>query len=215
MNRRMNLFPRRIAAWRSENRHIKSLLFSSLIYLGGCYKRQFHFFITQDSLFERIVRTLEPRGGKTLRRYEILFIAHANSSDDQLNELIERYKSIITNLKGIIVKIDKWGTRKLTYEIKKQTKGIYVLIDFAGKSAIVPELERNFKIDDNILKFLTVVKDKEVDPQELEKEIKGEVPPESKIASPKADSPETSSEAVATEQPAEGESTGDTKEENE
>ncbi|MCX5854735.1 MAG: 30S ribosomal protein S6 [Deltaproteobacteria bacterium] len=150
-----------------------------------------------------------------MRRYEILYIAHADSSDDELNEHVERYKAIITNSKGIVVKIDKWGMRKLAYEIRKQTKGIYFLMDFAGESTTVPELERNLKIDDRILKFLTVLKDSEVDPLELEKEIKGEVPPESKITSPIADSPETSSEAAATEQPAEGESTGDTKEEKE
>jgi small subunit ribosomal protein S6 len=150
-----------------------------------------------------------------LRRYEILFIAHADSSDDEMNEHVERYKAIITNSKGIVVKIDKWGMRKLAYEIKKQTKGIYYLMDFAGESATVPELERNLKIDDRILKFLTVLKDTEVDPLELEKEIKGETPPEAKITSPIADSPETSSEAAVAEQTAEGESTGDTKEEKE
>jgi small subunit ribosomal protein S6 len=150
-----------------------------------------------------------------LRRYEILFIAHADSSDDELNEHVERYRAIITNSKGIVVKIDKWGMRKLAYEIRKQTKGIYYLMDFAGESATVPELERNLKIDDRILKFLTVLKDKEVDPLELEKEIKGEPPPEPKITSPIADSPEASPEAAATEQPAEGKSIGDTKEEKE
>jgi len=73
-------------------------------------------------LFEQDVRTLEPRGGRCLRRYEIIFIAHADLTDDQLSELIERYKKIITDSKGVIVKIEKWGTRKLAYEIKKQTK---------------------------------------------------------------------------------------------
>ena len=151
-----------------------------------------------------------------MRRYEILFIAHADSSDDELNEHIERYKGIITDSKGIVVKIAKWGMRKLAYEIRKQTKGIYVLMDFAGQSATVPELERNLKIDDRILKFLTVLKASEVDPLELEKEITGEVPPEAKITSPTAESPKSSSEAAATEQPSEGESTtGDTKEEKE
>ena len=97
-----------------------------------------------------------------LRRYEIIFIAHADLSDDQLTELIERYKKIITDSKGVIVKIEKWGTRKLAYEIKKQTKGTYVLADFIGKVNIIPEIERNFKIDDKILKFLTVNEIREV-----------------------------------------------------
>lgn len=136
-------------------------------------------------MFELCVRTSEPRGGNTLRRYEILFIAHADSSDDNLNELIERYKAIITDRKGVIVKIDKWGTRRLAYEIRKQTKGIYVLVDFAGESSIVPELERNFKIDDKILKFITVVKDKEVDLLELQKKEEATEPEaEAKVTTP-------------------------------
>ena len=146
-----------------------------------------------------------------LRRYEIIFIAHTDLSDDQLNELIERYKKIITNSKGVIVKIEKWGTRKLAYEIKKQTKGTYVLSDFVGKSSIIPEIERNFKIDDKILKFLTVVKDKEVDLEELEKEKQAGLPAESKISPQKTDSSLSPAES-ATEGSVEEESTGDSKE---
>ena len=85
--------------------------------------------------------------------------------------LIERYRTIITDMKGVVVKIEKWGQRKLAYEIKKQIKGYYILIDFVGISAIVVELERNFKIDDMILKFITVKKGNRVDPKEIENEI--------------------------------------------
>jgi len=165
-------------------------------------------------LFERAVRTLKPRGGNAVRRYEILFIAHADSSDDDLNERIERYKSLIEQAKGFIVKVDKWGTRKLAYEIKKQSKGIYVLMDFACGSGIILELERNFKIDDKILKFLTVMKDNEVDLQELEKEKKGESPAETTMTVSKGESLEPPTEA-ATVQPVEIESAGNTKGEKE
>lgn len=106
-----------------------------------------------------------------MRRYETILIADTNLSNDELNSLIARYKAIITELKGVIVKIEEWGKRKLAYEIKKQSRGSYVLIDFAGKSEIVDELERNLKIDDKILKFLTVKKSESVDLEEIEKEI--------------------------------------------
>jgi small subunit ribosomal protein S6 len=163
-------------------------------------------------LFEHAVRTLEPRGGNTLRRYEILFIAHADLSEDNLNEIIERYKKIINDSKGVIVKIDKWGIRKLAYEIKKQTKGIYVLIDFAGSSAIILELERNFRIDDKILKFLTVLRESDFDPLELEK--KAEIPAEAKITPPETDSQVNAAEA-ATELPVDEKSAEGAKEEKE
>jgi small subunit ribosomal protein S6 len=105
-----------------------------------------------------------------LKRYETLFIVQVDLPIDEINSIIERYRAIVTALKGTIVKVEKWGKRKLAYEIKKQSNGYYVLIDFAGKSTIIGELERNFKIDDKILKFMTIMKDGNVDLATIEKE---------------------------------------------
>jgi small subunit ribosomal protein S6 len=105
-----------------------------------------------------------------LKRYETIFIVQIDLPTDELNSLIERYRAIVTALKGTIIKVEKWGKRKLAYEIKKQSNGTYVMIDFAGKSAIIDELERNFKIDDKILKFMTIMKDGNVDLAAIEKE---------------------------------------------
>ncbi|MGZ3598167.1 MAG: 30S ribosomal protein S6, partial [Syntrophales bacterium] len=109
-----------------------------------------------------------------MKRYETLFIVQIDLSTDELNNIIERYRAIITSLKGTIIKVEKWGKRKLAYEIKKQSNGNYVLLDFAGKSAIIDELERNFKIDDKILKFMTIMEDDNVDLAAIEKEIQDE-----------------------------------------
>jgi small subunit ribosomal protein S6 len=106
-----------------------------------------------------------------VRRYENVFIAHADLSDDDIGEKIKRYGAIITDGKGIIVRIEKWGKKKLAYEIKKQSRGYYILIDFAAPSATVSELERNLRIDEKILKFMTVMKEDHVDMQQLEQEI--------------------------------------------
>jgi small subunit ribosomal protein S6 len=105
-----------------------------------------------------------------LKRYETLFIVQVDLPDDELSSLIERYGTIVTAFKGIVVKIEKWGKRKLAYEIKKQTNGFYVLIDFIGKRTVIEELERNFKIDDKILKYMTIMKDDKVDLANIEKE---------------------------------------------
>ncbi|MGZ6224296.1 MAG: 30S ribosomal protein S6 [Syntrophales bacterium] len=113
-----------------------------------------------------------------MKRYETLFIVQIDLPIDELNSIIERYSAIVTALKGTIIKVEKWGKRKLAYEIKKQSSGNYVLIDFAGKSAIIDELERNFKIDDKILKFMTIMKDGNVDLAALEKERQEENQPE-------------------------------------
>jgi small subunit ribosomal protein S6 len=109
-----------------------------------------------------------------LKRYETLFIVQIDLPADEINSIIERYKAIVTSLKGTIIKVEKWGKRKLAYEIRKQSNGYYILIDFAGKSAIIDELERNFKIDDKVLKFMTIMKNRNVDLVAIEKEIQGE-----------------------------------------
>jgi small subunit ribosomal protein S6 len=106
-----------------------------------------------------------------LKRYETILIANADMRDEEQNSLIARYSGIISGQKGTLVKIDNWGKRKLAYAIKKQTRGIYVLFEYAGESFIVNELERNLKIDDKILKFMTVLIEKALEPSALEKEL--------------------------------------------
>jgi len=122
-----------------------------------------------------------------LKRYETLFIVHVDLPDDELNSLIERYGAIITAYKGTLVKIEKWGKRKLAYEIKKHKNGYYVMIDYAGKSAIIDELERNFKIDDKILKFMTIMKDANVDLAKIEKEKQEEIQAKAQRSTPKVE----------------------------
>ena len=106
-----------------------------------------------------------------MRRYETILIAHVDLSEDELSNLIARYGGIVTGQKGILVKVERWGKRRLAYLIKKQMRGFYILIDYAGVSAVVNELERNLKIDDKILKYMTVLKAETVDIEALEKEI--------------------------------------------
>jgi small subunit ribosomal protein S6 len=94
-----------------------------------------------------------------LKRYEVVVIVKSDLTEDNNIALIDRSQAIITDRKGVIAKVDKWGKRRLAYEINKQKDGFYFLIDFAGDGPIVAELERNFKIDDRILKFMTVKKE--------------------------------------------------------
>ncbi|TSA55567.1 MAG: 30S ribosomal protein S6 [Planctomycetaceae bacterium] len=106
-----------------------------------------------------------------MRRYETIFIAHPDLPDDDIGEVVERLSKIITDLKGIVVKVEKWGKRKLAYPIKKQQKGYYILVDFVGEKTVVVELEKNMKFDDKVLKYLSVKKTEKVDLEEIEKEI--------------------------------------------
>lgn len=106
-----------------------------------------------------------------MRRYETIFIAHPDLPDDHIGELVERLSKIITDLKGVVVKVEKWGKRKLAYPIKKQQKGYYFLVDFVAEKTVVVELEKNMKFDDKVLKYLTVKKTEKVDLEEIEKEM--------------------------------------------
>jgi small subunit ribosomal protein S6 len=106
-----------------------------------------------------------------LKRYETILIASADLHDDEQQSVIARYSGIINDRKGTLVKVENWGKRKLAYAIKKQNRGIYVLFEYAGESSIVNELERNLKIDDKILKFMTVLIEKNLDPAELERQL--------------------------------------------
>ena len=134
-----------------------------------------------------------------MKRYETLFIVQIDLPTDEINSIVERYRAIVTALKGTIIKVDKWGKRKLAYEIKKQSNGYYVLLDFAGKSTIIDELERNFKIDDNILKFMTIMKDNNVDLATVEKEIQEESKSETPRAALMFESRETAEPKMETD----------------
>jgi len=129
-----------------------------------------------------------------------MLIAHVDLSEDDLSTLTTRYGDIITSHKGVLVKIERWGKRKLAYLIRKQGRGFYILIDYAGDSSAVNELERNLKIDDRILKFMTVLKADAVDLAALEKEIADALAKEataSAPSSPPAASAETELPAAA------------------
>ena len=106
-----------------------------------------------------------------MRRYETVFIVRPDLPDDVIDELIERLGKIITDIKGIVVAVEKWGKRKLAYPISKERKGYYILMDFVGDSTVVTELEKKMKFDDNVLKYLSTKKAEKVDLKEIEKEM--------------------------------------------
>jgi small subunit ribosomal protein S6 len=91
-----------------------------------------------------------------MRRYETIFILRPNVGEDEINRVTENTTQIILNEKGTILEMNKWGMKKLAYLIKKESLGYYVYCDFAGTPAAVAEIERKFRIDDMVLKYLTI-----------------------------------------------------------
>jgi small subunit ribosomal protein S6 len=109
-----------------------------------------------------------------LKRYETLFIVQSELSSDDITATIDRYSKIITDMKGTVLKVERWGKRKLAYLIRKQSRGFYVLIDFAGRREIVAEVERILKFDDKVLKYMSVKLADSITAEEIEKELAGQ-----------------------------------------
>ena len=88
--------------------------------------------------------------------YEHTIITKQNHSVNQLKSLKTKYSEIIEKNEGEIVKIDDWGFLNLSHEINKNKKGNYIHFKLKGNGITVSELEKNEKIDNNLLRFLTV-----------------------------------------------------------
>lgn len=92
-----------------------------------------------------------------MRRYETIFIANPDLSEEDQNALQEKVRSIVASFKGELVKLEDWGLRKLSYQIRKSSRGRYFLVDYLAEApALVRELERTLRLNDGVLKFLTV-----------------------------------------------------------
>ena len=88
--------------------------------------------------------------------YEHTIIAKQSHSDNQLKSLKEKYSIIIEKNEGEIIKIDDWGLLNLSHEINKNKKGNYIHFKLKGSGLTISELEKNEKIDNNLLRFLTI-----------------------------------------------------------
>ncbi len=113
-----------------------------------------------------------------MRRYETIFIADPDLQEDARKNLFDKFTNLLVQENGILVDFDDWGNRKLAYEIKKKARGHYVCMTYGGDGALVNELERNFRLDDKIMKFMTVLLEKNVKPSDLEQEIAAAAEPE-------------------------------------
>jgi len=95
------------------------------------------------------------------RIYEELFIIKPDATEEEIDQIIEQMKGVITTAEGTIDKVDKWGKRRLAYRVDKHREGSYVLIQFTAKPETVKELERRLRVTDAVIKFLTVRIDEE------------------------------------------------------
>jgi len=90
------------------------------------------------------------------RTYEIVFIINPEVSDDEVMRLSEGVQKIITTQGGTITKTEMMGRRQLAYEINHKKDGTYVLLEVEGSGAEIAELERRMRVNDQILRYMTI-----------------------------------------------------------
>ncbi|MBC2695955.1 MAG: 30S ribosomal protein S6 [Desulfobacteraceae bacterium] len=106
-----------------------------------------------------------------MRRYETFIIIDPDFSDEERSPVFEKVKDLIQQEKCLLIMLDEWGDRRLAYEIKKKVRGYYVRLDYCGTGKLVNEMERFFRIDDRVLKYMTVLLDKDADIELIKEEM--------------------------------------------
>ena len=95
-----------------------------------------------------------------MNKYETVFIINPSIEEAGVKELITKFSDLI-NSDGKVESVEEMGKKKLAYEIKKNSEGIYVLINFEANPTLIKELERVYRITDEVIKFIVVRKDEE------------------------------------------------------
>ena len=106
-----------------------------------------------------------------MRRYESVWVVNGDLPDEEIKGTIDKFSRILSTQGGTLVRLEEWGRRKLSYQIQGVTRGYYVVVDYAGTPATVKELERNYRIDDRLIRSHTTKKSDKVNLEALQEEI--------------------------------------------
>src|SRR5262249_45551296 len=99
----------------------------------------------------------------TAREYETIYILRPNTPNEGVAEVNTRIKGVIEAMGGKIIKVDNWGKRRLAYEVAKERKGIYLYWQYLAQPGVVEETERNLRMLDNVIRYLTTKVDDNID----------------------------------------------------
>jgi small subunit ribosomal protein S6 len=122
-----------------------------------------------------------------MRIYENLFIVRPDATEEEIDHLVDQMSKSVTTSGGTIDKVDKWGKRRLAYRIEKHREGSYVLMQFTAEPATVKEFERRLRVQDSVMKFLTVRIDetlKRLDKRKKEREKRAHRRPQAAAPQP-------------------------------
>jgi small subunit ribosomal protein S6 len=91
-----------------------------------------------------------------MRQYESIFIASPELAEEQADELVKYFEGIIAEQGGELLKTDRWGRKKLAYDVKKFSEGNYTLFELKAGSKLIAELERRYRNHESVIKYLSV-----------------------------------------------------------
>ena len=94
-----------------------------------------------------------------MNKYESVIIVNPNLEEESIKNLVKKFSDLI-NTDGKVTSVEEMGKRKLAYEIKKLKEGFYIVLKFEAKPELIAELERNYRITDEVIKFM-VIKEEE------------------------------------------------------
>lgn len=136
-----------------------------------------------------------------MRRYETMVIVDPDLSSEKREPLFERMEETISQQGGALIVRDDWGPRKLAYEIKKRTRGHYVRFDYCGNGELVSELERFCRIDDRVMKYMTIQLADQADPEAIKAQMAQSTTAEAASAEKSEDADASTAVAGNTETP--------------
>jgi small subunit ribosomal protein S6 len=90
-----------------------------------------------------------------MRSYEALIAYHPDTSEGAVKDQLERVKQIVAGQGGEVTQVVDWGIRDLAYRIRKQRRAYYAVVEFKGTGTVVSELERNLRISEQVLRYMT------------------------------------------------------------
>ncbi len=91
-----------------------------------------------------------------MRKYETVIVANPELSEAQLQDLFEKFKNIIARSQGHLINIENWGLKNMAFEVHHKKSGYYVIVQYCGGSDIVRQIEHSIKMDDRVIRFLTI-----------------------------------------------------------
>lgn len=91
------------------------------------------------------------------KRYESTFIIKGSLQDQDVDQIVQKAEDLITKNGGSVIEMERWGRRKLAYDIERETQGFYVSAHFTAPAPTIAKLERQFHLDENVVRWLTLV----------------------------------------------------------